>query len=463
MYTPQLLQSYKSSKSNLPLSTWVNIIGKNLPQFKNEENIFNPVPIPVRLAEGSNGSVLISVAPSNQDWYKTVTGALEKMTGRRNISIVNYVGEPIKYMSMAKLAHVGECNVIDTTTGKSVRLPKIVPPPLELSTNKVAQLKDWWNSNREELSASIASNLKGLNMAEIAKATSPNGSVFKTINNYISNHTIKNLEWSEFTRTFGKSVDSEHLAEFILGAVKNSLTANEKQIRNYHATEGIEASLWKKVTTGKNKYKDDFTMYQDIVDDAIFHTMVGQKVIQSIVYGVEKKTTPLKRVTKEAAFHPVDTYYKEHHYPVHGKLPGHVIESYNKTFGKVETKYTGNPEKAIQMFNLYVGNSVIGCKNKKKKMPGLIPVESQIGNQFGSHLPELVPIGGDSQFESHRLPELVPIGSSATHFELPELVPIGSQQSYGGRGRLPELVPIGSQFDSHHMEIADEPSLADFL
>jgi hypothetical protein len=106
--------------------------------------------------------------------------------------------------------------------------------------------------------------------------------------------------------------------------------------------------------------------------------------------------------------HPVSSYYKLH-YKVHGKLPGHVIEGYNK--GRVESQYTGDSDRAIDMFNLYSGRAVT-----RKPLPELVPIEMD-------------------------LPELVPIES-----KLPELVPI-----------LPELVPIEYIDDEY------EPKLTDFL
>lgn len=464
MFTPQLVQRYKSSKSNLPLSTWVNIIGKNLPEFKNDENVFNPIPINIKIAGNtntSNGSVSVSISPSNPNWYETLVGAIEKMVNKKNIDIVNYVGVPIKNMSMGKLTCVGECDVIDKS-GKTIRIDKVVQPPLELATNKTSQLKGWWNENRDELSTEIAEQLKGLTTSEIAKAVVPEGPVFNVINEYLNTHTLHDMSWDEFTSTFGRPVNSEDLANNILDSVRQSLVANEIQIRDFHATEGIgsEASLWKKTPVGKNKYKDDFTMFRDIVEDAIYHPMIGQKTIQSIIYGkVDKKINKGQRKPKNqkcSECNPIASYYKEYHYSTYDKLPGHVIESYNKSFGKIETKYPGDADKAIQMFNLFSGRSVSTHAKiesnipMERSLPKLVPIESNIPMERS--LPELVPIGSTIPME-RSLPELVPIGSNIPmERSLPKLVPIGSKM-------LPKLVPIESNIhDDDH-----EPSLLDFL
>jgi len=268
MYKPRLLQSYKSSKSTLPIATWVNIVGKKLPQFQNDEDIYNPVPLNIKIAGGintSNGSVCVSVSPTNNQWYEHLVEAVGKMVGKNDISIVTYTGKPIQDLPIQQVAHVGECSVIDSK-GKVVRLSKVVPPPLELATNKIAQLKGWWDDNREHLSTKIATELKGLTMAEIANATTVEGPVFNAIDEHLNSNTLHDLEWNEFTRTFGKPIDSKVVSESILESVRQSLIANEKQIRDFHATEGSEASLWKKTTAGKNKYKDDFTMFRDVVE-----------------------------------------------------------------------------------------------------------------------------------------------------------------------------------------------------
>ncbi len=477
MFTPQLLQTYKTSRSRLPINTWVNVVGKNLPQFAHDSDIYNPIAIQIKIAgkiNTSNGNVNVSIAPYDSNWYSGLVGALEKMTNQKNLNVVNYLGNPIKDLPVGQLACLGECDIIDKS-GQVVRLAKVVAPPMQLATNKSAQLTEWWNSHRDELSRQIAQELKGLNMAELAKATVPEGKIQQLIESYMAKNTLHDLSWTEFIKTFGKDATSvATISASILDSIRQSMVASENQVRNYHATDGIgsEAALWKRAAGGASKYKDDFTMYRDIVEDAVFHPMVGKRVVDGILYGVgatvrknsrTHSTDSSKRIAtvrkhnhdnRAESVDPVASYYKEYHYPTYGKLPGHVVEDYNKSFGKVETHYPGDADKVVEMFNLFTGRAVSRSKKASKKkapqvgelipisdsMPKLIPIGDSVRSD---NMPKLIPIG-DS------MPKLIPIGDSVRSDNMPKLIPIGNN--------MPKLIPIGSSVRSDDM-----PNLMDFL
>jgi hypothetical protein len=403
MYKPAFVYAHQASKSTLPIDTWCEVVGKKLPQFQSEEDIYSPVPIYVKIAGGinqPNGTIKLSVSPTNKDWYKNLVGALSEITKVKNLSVVNMEGKCISSYNTRALMCVGECDLLNER-GKPVRLEHVVAPPLKLSTNKISELKEWWDVNGEKLAKSVAQHMKGLSMAEIAAATTINGPVHQIIEQHIKHNTLHNMDWETFADTYGNSRTSlAHISQKLLGAVRTALQANEHQVRNYHATEGIgsEASLWKRDTGSaakqpgalKSRYKDDFTLYRDIVEDAMYNPLVKQEMVQSILYGTKpaatidcgscggaskgKKKKEKKPFTNaneriESEIHPLQLYYQKHHYLIHGKLPGHVIHQYNKNLGNsVDKTFPGDASKTIDLFNLYTARAVepIGNDNKKK-------------------------------------------------------------------------------------------------
>lgn len=481
MFTPQLLHAYKTSGSKLPLSTWIGAVAKNLPSFKNDADIFMPIRMKIKLAGNlntSNGNVSVSVSPFDANWYPTLVSALEEMTGKRDIKVVDYLGAPVETMSTSQLINVGECDVVDCATNKPIRLESIVPPPDHLSTNKVAQLKDWWTKNQGELAANVANSLRGKSMAEISQSAKVDGSIQSTIETFLQANTLNGMDWSDFVRTYGKGdVTVADLASKLLDKIRAGLVANETQIRNFHATEhlGSEAALWKR-NTGVTKYKDDFTLYRDIVEDAVCHPMAAQQVVQSIMCGrrmggggAKKKQMRQKQRNYGGGgdgSHPISSYYKLHHYPVHGNLPSHVME---RNFGKIDSAYPGDHQRAIDMFNLFSGRSVIGCgvcgkKKKKSKdtdiVKGWMRKNPKEEEEISSQLPindELIegnwgkgkkpvqrkPVQSDSEDDEMRM------GS-----QLPKLVPINDELV---EGRMKKNASwSGSEEDERDMRMGDE-------
>jgi hypothetical protein len=383
MYKPSFVYAHQASKSTLPIDVWCEVVGKKLPQFQSEEDIYSPVPIYVKIAGGinqPNGTIKLSVSPTNKDWYKNLIGALSEITKVKNLSVVNMEGKCISSYNTRALMCVGECDLLNER-GKPVRLEHVVAPPLKLSTNKISELKEWWDVNGEKMAKSVAQHMKGLSMAEIAAATTINGPVHQIIEQHIKHNTLHNMDWETFADTYGNSRTSlAHISQKLLGAVRTALQANEHQVRNYHATEGIgsEASLWKRDGNAsakqpgalKSRYKDDFTLYRDIVEDAMYNPLVKQEMVQSILYGTKPAATidcgscskgKKKKEKKpiESEIHPLQLYYQKHHYLIHGKLPGHVIHQYNKNLGNsVDKTFPGDATKTIDLFNLYTARAV---------------------------------------------------------------------------------------------------------
>jgi hypothetical protein len=460
MYRPEFIHAYNLSRSKLPIDSWAQIIGKNLPQFSSASSIYNPITIQVKMAGETNsptGAVKMSVDATDANWYSKLLNVLESMTNKKISSVVNYLGNSIESLSPADLAKVGECDLIDSNKKTPLRLAEPVQPPMYMSHNKLGHLKKWWEEKRDGLAQKIAADLKGLNMSEIAAATKLDGPVQTTISKYLERNTLDGLTWNEFAKTYGNGMtDLTEMSKKLLDAVRAGLIANETQIRNYHANVGSEAALWRNPTSQvQTKYKDDQVMFQDILEDVMYHPLVGKEMVQGVLYGIESKMgTKTRGQSKprgdtraknlDDSKHPIQSYYQDYHFPIHGKLPGHVMTKYNKNAGLIASNYPGDKKRAFDMFNLFSGRTIdCGCGKKKKEMK---KKPEEMKERIGTQMPKLIPIGGEAQ--ERRMPKLIPIGGEMKEERMPKLIPIGGEAQ---ERRMPKLIPIGGEMKEERM------------
>jgi hypothetical protein len=498
MYRKEYLNAWQSSRSRMPIDVWTKAVGSKLPAFSHPEDIYAPVVLDVKIAGGindSNGSVQLSVAPTDAEWYPKLIEGLEEMTGKHNLAAVNYLGEPIKNMNAIQLSKAGEIDIIDTKSQRVVRLDKVVPPPMHMSTKKAPIVKEWWETNRAKLVKMVAKSLEGLTMDEIAANTMKDGPIQKAIEKQLCSG-----DWNQFLTTYGmdnvaKNADPKDTSTFIskglLHSIRVALKANQKIIKNYHANAkiGNGSGLWNNdIITNTTTATNAFSMYRDIVEDALYNPRIGSHMIDTILHGYERIGVIANRLPRRvhctkskisSEVHPLTSYYNKIHYPTHGKLPGHIMEQYNQN--KVQsTKYPGDAKVAFNIYNMLTGKTVlpdsipkmpplvpIGSITTNGKMPPLVPIGT-IGSTIPTgKMPPLVPIDYKlpelEDFLEPRMPPLVPIGSTIPTGKMPPLVPIGSTVP---TGKMPPLIPI----DEAYPELGEPiwsmdnmPQLEDFL
>jgi hypothetical protein len=487
MYRKEFINAWQSSRSRMPIDVWAKAVGSKLPAFSHPEDIYAPVMLDIKVAGGindSNGSVKLSVAPTDSEWYPKLIEGLEEMTGKRNLAAVNYLGEPIKDMDAKQLTNAGEIDIIDTKSQRVVRLDKVVPPPMHMSTEKAPIVKQWWETNRAKLVKTVAKSLEKLTMDEIAANTMKDGPLQKTIEQQL----CSGVDWSDFIATYGmdnvaKNANPKDTATFIskglLHSIRTALKANKPIIRKYHANAAIGDSsrLWNDdapVATTNNT--NAFSMYRDIVEDALHNPRIGAHMVDTILHGYERIGVIANRLPRRvhctkskisSEVHPVASYYSKIHYPTHGKLPGHVMDQYNQN--KVQsTKYPGDAKVAFNIYNMLTGKTVL--PDSTPKMPPLVPIGTISSIATNNRMPPLVPIGTigsnskmpplvpiGSTVPTGRMPPLVPIDYKFPELEdfleprMPPLVPIGTIGTIGSNGSMPPLVPIGSTVPTGRM------------
>jgi hypothetical protein len=473
LYQPAVIRTWKQSRSRLPLEQWIKIVGRQLPQFATDDDIYRAIPLCVKIAGNlgnANGNVSMSInGVTDKQWYNKLCSALTEMTGKSNIKVVNYLGEDISNFSHHDLRNAGELDVIDAKTGKEIRLAAPVEPPKYMSNNKIGELRTWWESHRDKLASLVADQLKGKTMAEIAAATVENGPIQKALDTYLEKSGLHNMSWTKFASTYAQSAsrvcDVKSLSNGLLHTVRAALKANEPQIRALHAQMTIAssapdaASLWSTPAgTG-----DDCTIYRDIAEDAMYNPLVGRNVVNAIAYPIGNHCKYHKKPHKHQKSsrllrgavgpHPLNDFYNKYYVGRYDKLPGHVLQRYNSNT-EVASSYAGDLAETMKVFHMLTGRHL--APSSKSTLPPLVPANASIGGPIG--MPKLIPIGDDLSDDeevapvgNRVLPKLIPIGDAPVgNRVLPKLIPIGDDLSDDeevapvGNRVLPKLVPINA-------------------
>lgn len=528
MYKASFIEAHKRSRSKLPIHIWHQAVGKNLPQFQTDEDIYLPVPIYVKISGGindPNGTVRLSVCPTNPNWYRDLTDALSDMTQIQDVDVINMEGKCISNLDTQTLFVAGECDVVNKRTGKVIRLPSVVEPPARMATNKAETLKKWWESTSENISREVAQALSGKNMIEIEAASDQGGAIHETLKASLGKCTS-----DDFFEIYGSGIprtSADELSDKLLGAICDSLVANEEQITKYHAASSSNKTLWRKKETEnvRSAYLDDFTMYRDFIDDAIIRPDVSRNIIHSILFGKKRiSSSSLSEPKKEiivSDYHPLENFYKVHYYNTYGKLPGHVVNAYNKNIGSnMQAKtFPGDADEAFCVFHMLSGYADIGLlgfgKKKKKKKPKK-PKKKKKGflkrwkerrqrrkmrraNRQGevevidrgrptATIPDEVEYGGvtytraagnmmhissldEGELFQKELERLIPVSSKSDYLE--RLIPVSSRENVAGGdvftsglirddGVYPRLIPVSNRIEEEEEE--DElPTISQLL
>jgi hypothetical protein len=476
MYKSEFVSAYINSKSTLPIETWEKCVGSKLPRFQSKDDIYAPVPIYVKICGGINepqGTIKLSIPVTSDAWYTQLVQTLEKMTKKSGLNVYSNTGTCIKDMQPRQLFYAGECD-LKNDKGKLIRLESLVQPPMKLSTNKNNLLKDWWNGNTDNLAKVIATKLKDMNTLELENACQVDGLVQNTIQTYLEKNVPNKYTWDEFIDNFGNDSNrttSKDLAKKILSSIRMGMEHNEEHIQNYQAVAsslGAGKSMFKKTNTIKSKYKDGMLMYQEIMEDALNLPLLGKNIIHAIRYGtktVSSAVTSVPKLKTQSDWHPLQSFYNNHYYGIHGKLPGHIMQAYNKNAGQVYTGFKGNAQEAINRFMLYSGRAIdpvqgiVGDWLKRKRRERRIRGKAKPnifrraidrvrgyrdGRKYGKYRESDYERGfqsGTTSATGSKMPDLIPITR-----EMPELIPIK---------KGPKLVDL----DSELIEIPSDESL----
>ena len=457
-YRPRFVQVYNlyGKSTGMKIDVWADVIGKQMQEFSSTRQVYKPATIIIRLTKKLNdpqGSVKIQVPLTDSDWYPQLLKDVREMTNiSRKIDIVNYAGEPIKDFSTRKITTSSEFNIVDKQTGKFIRVASAIEPPRKMSSKKTHYITEWWDGIKEDISSIIIDSLKKKNMTSIVSAVASDGDIQSRVNKCIMGSNPFGESWRDFLQTYAednvvRQLDpndvSKQITNIILEKIKNGLKSNQAQIGAYFSqVESKQEKLWDDNVSNESIYSNRHEMFQDIFEDTLHSNNLRKQVCQIVNNGrnVDRKLKSVnkrvqhQRQARPNAPHPLTSYYHEHHYDTFGKMPGHVINEFNKNYNKnkVDAKYPGDPKDAQNMFLLYSGRFRDTSNNNMpelelysdidSKMPELIPAKRE---NIDNKMPRLIPI--DS-----KMPELVPAKSQTIDIKMPQLIPIDD--------KMPELV-----------------------
>lgn len=489
MYRKELVETYETSGSSLPIHDWVNLIGKKMSRFSTPSDIYAPIPVYVKLSGSVNepkGTVKLFVDATNPEWYKQLTNTLQKMTSiNGNVEITNMLGKSIKDFTPTQLYAAGECDL--RKSNEVVRVKSFAAPPAKMLGNKHQALTTWWRNNTDALAKRIASELKGKSHLQLENACNVDGPVQKIIENHLSNNTIDGQSWDNFMENYSNGkTNLRDLSQKILHTFRIGMSQNEQNIHDYYAlSESINNNnnnsgqkMFKKSSVVAHSiYTNDLVMFQDIAEDALRLPVLENAIVNGIRYGTIKnrpqqqqqsipkpKTESTAAAAGAATFHPLQTYYQTYHYNRHGKLPGHIMSQYNKNAGVVYKDFPGDAENTINAFLTFSGrNILIGGKAKRRKHHWFHNKKKQQKKRYDDTeqqiLSKLVPI--EDKIDQKALPNLIDVRDQHDKI-LSKLVPIeghhhhrkkqqqqdDDHDDYGiGQKAMPDLIDIGDDYD----------------
>ena len=428
-YSQRFKDAYElhGAGTGMDIDTWCEDVGKHLSEFQSKRQIFNPVSLSVKLTPDFNdpqGSVKIQIPVTDHDWFHTLTDVISGMVNQDNIDVVDCTGESIKGFSAEQILESSGFDVVDNDSRRFIRIDNVVAPPRKMCNNKPQYILQWWETIRDDISTEVISELcKKKNMATIAPAVSLKGPLHARIESMLSGSNPFGESWNTFLQTYAvddvtRGLDTKQvtkrIADIIISRLRTGLFSNQRHIGAYFSQiEDDEDQLWDDGQKSKSIYTDKTEMFKDIFEDVIFQGSLERDICDTIYHGYnvvqhnqkKVKFSPPRKINKQ---HPMDEYYHTHHYKEFGKMPGHVVNKFNKNFKKdnehVNTQYPGIPEKAMDAFYKYIGKI-----SKPQKRPYLKPfVENEMPELVSNHdsydneMPELV----------SRKPRLIPINDS---------------------------------------------------
>lgn len=498
LYRPEFVATYRQFNSDLPIETWKEVIGKHLPMFASDNQIYQPAEVRIKLTRpltDPTGTVKIEVALSDANWYDKLLGAVGEMVQRPagQIEIVDDCGAYIDKLNQGQLSRAGDLCVIDAKSRKPVYVAAVTAPPKHMSADKEQDIMEWLHTKRQAIADVVVNELKDKHdMIAISTAVCKDGAVQHALATYFINSRPNGESWGQFLQTYAESdavraLDpkdvAKQLARSFLVEVRKSLRASQNEIKAFYSNQqqkqqgkdGDEAKLWddhiRAAIGAETHYESALDMFNDVVDEAVHRPVLEAKVYyvvnqgQNLIaghnngkwgYGKKKKKKKKHKSAKARVLssyyatpvsaktdtHPNDTYYHEVHYKQHGKLPGHVVRSFNKDFQAKSTKrvFPGDPIRAFALYHLFCGRAVLPPATPKA-MPRL----------------ERIP---NSHHEEDRLPFLVRADVEGAGDTIRMKNEFGRGKSINIGGCVGRLVPIDARPMPRLERIADQDNYA---
>lgn len=257
------------------------------------------------------GTVMLNAIVGDDGWYEDLQSVIGGMVECSTVDIVDYTGTCIKTYDSKKLCGVGELDIVNTRTGKIIRVPNVVKPPLRMSANKPLCISNWYKNKRRSICNAVIDNIECNSLGGISGALQTKGTVFKAICS-----EIKSDNWKDFSadvartqavRGLGANAIAERVASLLWGGIRAEMKSHQSEITAHVSNMD---SMWKTdKKINESKFENKEKLFLHIVNNAVYddalirHVCVAINIGEGVANKARKPIKPVKNAAKiDAAF-----------------------------------------------------------------------------------------------------------------------------------------------------------------
>jgi hypothetical protein len=484
MFSEEFVQHHNFYGKALPIALYAKLIKPERLGMESREQLYKPTRFTVQVAGGANAPSGImridEVVYENPNWYADMKLHLGKRLGLKGaFEIETVTGRPIFSIPLDKLSYVGKVYV--SQNGKRVSLPSLPDVPPEYSLEKRANLASWIGRVIERSPDIVASELRGLDYAQLNAAVTPGGAVTKCLEEQLIKHAPS--DWTEFARISRKKSPNtlsqpeassllQSVAQRMLVPIRSLLQMSHDRVGRYLsdqqsklalkqaglAADAKDAHLFAPLqAVAENKYGKAETgqeLYTDIVSSALSLSSLRSNLVNAVYYARAPTLEVAPTIVKTGTHNPVYAHLHHTYLALNGQYPGHYNNGHRKKDMTKTAPFVGDAEEVYRVYHMLSGcaslppalviknGKPIGChvrgrrpKEVREDVDAGLSDDDEIDEQLyskrvSSKLPVLVPVSRNALpplVPRSKAPAVIPINAERKAFDLPDLLPLSSE------------------------------------
>ena len=310
MYTSAIINAHQGSYPEISLHAFANAMCRKI----GPSRVYRPIKLKIKMtaqATDPEGTVLMPVLKGNKGWYSDACEAIQEMTGRDNIDIVDYCGNSIKGFGFNTLQRCGELDIIDSQTRKLVRTPRVVAPPISMSVDKKVYINQWFSGKQAPIRRAVMANMDTSTLSDISVSLKPKGMVFNAIRSCITSDgwekKQKTFALDTTTRSRDPALVANHISSMLLSNLRTEMSRNQENIDAYM---DVSDTLWSQPRKRKKKFPNKKALVLHIVNNAIYNDTLVSNICDTVNTGRGLPTKVRKRVYVKKDQAKIDAAYR---------------------------------------------------------------------------------------------------------------------------------------------------------